>query len=71
MDREKVINAKNRCSASILTCLEEKTNLNELDFYARNEVRNLVRYELVRLINVCLLEMGFEEKVKMSRRANR
>lgn len=64
--REQCVRAKNNCTRNIFSIIEQNTNFLELEFGPHNNVRNNIRYEITRMLNLIFKEIGEEQKVRVS-----
>lgn len=65
--QEEMKQLKNNCVKDILSFLENNTKILELDFVKYNLVRNLIRYNINRLLNQWFRVSGVEATVKLRR----
>lgn len=64
--RESCVRAKNNCTKNVFSIIENNTNFLELEFLKHNEVRNAIRYEITRMLNLVFKEIGEDKKVRVS-----
>lgn len=64
--REMCVRAKNNCTRNVFSIIEKDTNFLELEFGAHNAMRNAIRYEITRMLNLIFKEIGEEQKVRVS-----
>lgn len=64
--RESCVRAKNNCTRNVFGIIEKDTNFLELEFGTHNAMRNAIRYEITRMLNLIFKEIGEEQKVRVS-----
>lgn len=65
-ERESCVRAKNNCTRNVFSIIEQSTDFMELEFNKHNAVRNAIRYEITRMLNLVFKEIGEEQKVRVS-----
>lgn len=69
-EKEELAQVKNKCVKEILLYMESNIPIFELDFISYNKTRNVVRYNINRLLNQFFRIAGDDTVIKLRREHN-